>query len=176
MQNPLENVPRPLPPNTMILVQPVGTLPTDESYSHTIYGTWNVSAIRRAIASGGLRPEGHNIVINDSVRNGVAQIDTNPEQIDRLTEQDLLTPCMTVMIDDYGIIIDGAHRIKRLIRDGSGHFPSWVMQGADVEEYRIHFYETNDAGEPTEMDPEKVAKIGWGTFPQHTEAYVRRRT
>lgn len=167
----------------LLIEQPEGTLPTDETYSFVNEitkdgATWNVSLMRRAIHAGQLRAELVITPFTPSFILALKNVDLNDEHIASLTDTQIQEPAMTVLgLDGLGVCIDGNHRMMARHLRGFKEYHTVLIREPDDHPYRIGFFEYNPStGAKTPVDPELLTRAGWGTFPQHSPEFQKRRT
>lgn len=113
----------------LCIIQPEGTLPTDETFSGEFTGTYNVSLLRRWILDGSLTPIPTNIAITQSWIDGADRLDTNPVRVAQVTQAECDANPILVIVDgpESGYIIDGAHRLRWLVDNHRPSFRAFVI-------------------------------------------------
>lgn len=152
----------------IVFFEPDESKPTDETYSHEILGTVNVTLIKKAIEDGRIPYEEGTAPITEQTLAALAQVDVNPARVDALTIKDLMNPVLFIRDDrdGYDYLIDGAHRISRLVKEKSSVFFARLIKLEFVKPYFIRIG-TLENGVFKEMPHKELATMNRGEFFQH---------
>lgn len=157
----------------LAIAQPEGTEPTDQIFSHSVQGTYNASLILRLMKAGKIKFIKAKVDINDSWRSGIKEVDVDPAFVDKITlDYARATPCLIIVgpEDDMGFLIDGAHRLKKIIDAGDTEFRALAVDYATAQNYRLRFVEKRSANEEwKEVPSEEMTKMGWGRYWHSSE-------
>jgi hypothetical protein len=168
----------------LLIEQPEGCLGTDETFSFVsedgVSGAnWNVSLMRRAIMKGELKAELVHSPYTESFLAALKNIDLNPAQMKALTPAQIDEPAMHVILQSngLGVCIDGNHRMMERYNRGHRTYQTVLIREPDDHPYRLGFFEYDPAtGRKTPVNQKFLTETGWGTFPQHSSDYQKRRT
>lgn len=155
---------------TLLIIRPEGTLDSDETFSSEHFGTFNVTALRRAILAGKVPAIPVMAVIDEKLMDSLKGVDTNEARIAALTPEDLLEPILLVTNvgnTEHDLILDGHHRVKRLWRDGQRSVRVVAVGPKVGEAFRIIFAQVDETGKLEEISHAEMASSGHGHFPQH---------
>jgi len=144
---------------------------TEEIYTHSVQGSWNISQVQRHINSGLYNQFLLKIAITQNIieMNEVGGV--VEAHLDRMPAERLTVPCIMLGVyrDDpnAAIMADGNHRLRKLIRMGCKAFPAYFIPYDLCQQYHCWmeakvggvWYKVDDSDLPDEfadMDPMAV--------------------
>lgn len=153
----------------------------DQEYAHETEGYFNVSKIRRDLASKVLILKPHAIHINESVRRQNENADVNPDRVSKLTQAELLDPGIFIECDEENKKLghnyfqaDGQHRLRWYINRGFDQFPAVLLPFAFRRHYECWWYQSEDGERFYAIAPLEANLGMWGEFAHHDEKEMAR--
>jgi hypothetical protein len=148
----------------------VGAGPEDQVCTLSITGTFNVSAMLRAIGAKAVPFETFRMPIDKNLAHHVSLRDIDHAYAMALPLERVFEPVLFIFCppqppatDIVAELIDGANRLHRLTMMGLPHFTGIGVLLADAEQFRV-VHEIRKAGEWVRLADAELLKITWGRY------------
>jgi hypothetical protein len=144
--------------------------PEDEVCTLSMTGTFNVSALLRAIRARTVSFNRLRMPVTPALRHHLSLRDIDVPYAMILPTEKIFAPAVFILtppppptMDHVAELIDGAHRITRLIAMGYREFNAECVLLADAEPFRV-VHQIRKAGEWVTLSDAELLKVTWGTY------------
>jgi hypothetical protein len=128
----------------------LNAMPDDQCFLSERYGVLNVSLALENIAREAMHP--HRVALDEGIKAHVALVEIDQRVVRQMSVTRRNEPILMMLAEDGVNVVDGHHRLARLVADGSTYFRAYLMRPETYDYMLVERQELRDGAWAEEGD------------------------